>query len=1088
MFQRTSAKVLSYRDALLILGHGDSPTIARLGRVAGVAAAAVNVASVGSLAFFELRDELVDIGNTTMRNLRERLAGVSRMTQTERITAAHSVLVITAFYEALDALPLELRSAELTRQEQVAIAIDSSVLSTYDELIASLVDAKLPIPTPDVPFELVLDDLKDFYRSVTEKLLRFLAGLAALQRPSAELAPKSYDDIPRQATAKYEESFISLAAEVPEFALWASMANSRATRGAIVDLRAELSIQTDRVLTGLSGVELLLTQVSRATITNDYPRLLAQYYRAQLDKPLLDPGDTPEGVVLPPLREIYVNPACRVNSAEHTNPLSVAQESWWLYAPVLPDIQAFLAGYLTSPVATRAPLVVLGQPGSGKSVLTRMLAANLPPQDYLPIRVELRSVPADAEIPDQIMRAVHATIDADIDWHTLLSSTGDALPLVLLDGFDEVLQATGVNQSNYLERVRDFQERQADLGRPVAVLVTSRTSVAHRARIPAGTVLIRLEPFDDTRIGRWLEIWSRYNSQEMASRGRLPLTVQAALAQRELAREPLLLLILTLFDATDNALQREGTRLGRVELYENLLRVFARREVLKLQPQLPEDAVEREVEREMHRLSVAALAMFNRGRYFVSENHLNQDLKALLPNDPLFERTVHGDFNRPLTPAQLVLGRFFFIHQSAAERDTGPQELVYEFLHATFGDFLVARLTVQAVLDVARIHGYQAGTVNPAPPDLGFLYVSISNNLLCDRAPLMEFCAGMFERLPVAERQACRAALIENLKTCLTGRLSTYTTIYAATRLPTVTRYALVSLNLVLLAVYADESPLDVRTFAADAVQLTRAPQDIRQCWETFVGTWTSMRSLAPAVVSWIRARYTLTRKESADVENAHVAAWTTQVDLLLTAEDGSPVSYWQSQPTASMFRFRHDDFADSSLSIFEDFKIPAESENGFILREIALFGANGSIEAMAPYLRYDLSGRHVQSHGILGAISRLLLELLLEPAPGVRRAEKYEFVLSKGQPAEQLAALRLLGGDIAGFDEEQVVSLLSAAAQSGKWAAGRAVDAALAYLRHRADGLDAHRIEGSSVWTWLTAARTNNPDVQSLLEDQGID
>lgn len=1088
---RKSARVLSCRDALLLLGHGDSPTIARLGRAAGLAAAGVNVATAGTLAFFELRDELVEIGNTTVRQLRERLAGVSRMTQTERITAAHSVLVIAAFYEALDELPLDMRSAELTREEQLAIATGSA-LGAHDELFAALVDTKVPTPTPDVPFEQVLVDIETFYRSVITKLLRFLAGLAAFEHRSDELAPRNYEHLPSRAASKYEESFIALAAEVPEFALWASMADSRATRGAIAGLQAELSGRTDRILTGLSGVEQLLAQVSRTSITQDHSRQLARYYRAQLDKPLIDPGGTSEGVVLPPLREIYVNPACQVIDVEHVNPLNVANENWWSHAPELPDIQTFLAGYLTSPVATRAPLVVLGQPGSGKSVLTRMLAANLPTQDYLPIRVELRSVPADAQIQDQIMRAVHATIDTEIDWPTLLSSAGDALPVVLLDGFDEVLQATGVNQSNYLERVREFQERQAELGRPVAVLMTSRTSVAHRARIPDATVVVRLKPFDDTRIGRWLEIWAKYNSAEMAARGRLPLTLEAALAQHELAREPLLLLILALFDATDNALQDAETRLGRVELYENLLRVFARREVVKLQPKLPEDALDDEVERELHRLSVAALAMFNRRSYSVSEDHLNYDLKALLPKDPLFERTVQGDLNRPLTPAQLVLGRFFFIHKSAAIRDTGAQELAYEFLHATFGDFLVARLAIRAVRDVAHIHAYQSSMVNPEPPDLGFLYVAISNNLLCDRTPLMEFCAGMFERLPAAERRACRAALAESLKSCFTGRLSRYAAAYAAYRTTTPVRLALVSANLVLLAVYADESPLEVRDFAADAVLMSRPPEDIRQCWEMFVGAWAPMRSSSYAMVPWIRARYTLTRKEPED-GNAQGRGWTTRVDLSLTIEDGSPVSFWESHPMATTFGTGNavDDPADVKATIFEDFETPCGSSSGLFLREVALLGIYQDLDTMAPLLRYGIPAHRIESAGTLGSLNRLLLELLLEPATGSRRVDKYELVLTHGRPAERLAALRLLVGEIADFEERDARTLLLIA----KLVAGvddasemiHIVEAALAYLRRHAGGLEIGRIDDSSVWGWLTDMRTEYPDVQAYLEKQGI-
>ncbi|MFD9464234.1 hypothetical protein [Streptomyces sp. NPDC060027] len=46
----------------------------------------------------------------------------------------------------------------------------------------------------------------------------------------------------------------------------------------------------------------------------------------------------------------------------------------------------------------RAPLIVLGQPGSGKSVLTQVLAARLPPADFLVVCVVLREVAADTDL------------------------------------------------------------------------------------------------------------------------------------------------------------------------------------------------------------------------------------------------------------------------------------------------------------------------------------------------------------------------------------------------------------------------------------------------------------------------------------------------------------------------------------------------------------------------------------------------------------------------------------------------------------------------------------------------------------------
>jgi hypothetical protein len=61
-----------------------------------------------------------------------------------------------------------------------------------------------------------------------------------------------------------------------------------------------------------------------------------------------------------------------------------AQEEWWRQRPVHDDLGLYLASHLVSEAAQRAPLLVLGHPGSGKSVLTRVLAARLPADQFLP--------------------------------------------------------------------------------------------------------------------------------------------------------------------------------------------------------------------------------------------------------------------------------------------------------------------------------------------------------------------------------------------------------------------------------------------------------------------------------------------------------------------------------------------------------------------------------------------------------------------------------------------------------------------------------------------------------------------------------
>jgi hypothetical protein len=67
-------------------------------------------------------------------------------------------------------------------------------------------------------------------------------------------------------------------------------------------------------------------------------------------------------------------------------PVPLSSENWWETNPVRYDLLAFLAGRVTDHTVTTAPMLILGQPGSGKSVLARILAARLPASPARPGR------------------------------------------------------------------------------------------------------------------------------------------------------------------------------------------------------------------------------------------------------------------------------------------------------------------------------------------------------------------------------------------------------------------------------------------------------------------------------------------------------------------------------------------------------------------------------------------------------------------------------------------------------------------------------------------------------------------------------
>jgi hypothetical protein len=713
---------LTYADAVKVLG-GSGPLVGIADNVLG---GLLSVATAGgsevALSLFDAKAEVIRLGHVVTGRIRESVSGLGRYQRSERLRAAHGVLVVSAFFEAFDE-GLEaagIGDAAITRDEQLKLARGGD-----GDWIRALLAEPIPGPSPDRGYDALLNDLADFYGKLAGRTVAHLSGLAVWDASDerARNAMQTFD-VPGPSIEHYEDSVRRLSLDVPEFAIWMRHMEDRATAR------------------GLETLEKALLGVTSGHDPVRRRAALAAAYRAELARPILA-GATGD-LVMPTLAEAYLDPPFRVKQAGPGAKPGV--ESWWDTAP-RNDLAEFLAVYLTTPQSADAPLVLLGQPGAGKSSLTRILAARLPAADFLVVRVALREVRAEAEIQDQIEQALRTTIGETVEWAALAESSDGAMPVVLLDGFDELLQATGVHQSDYLRRVAAFQEREAVLGRPVAVIVTSRIAVADRAALPPGSLAVRLESFDEPRIERWLATWNAANT------GRL--TVEALRPYLHLAVEPLLLLMLTLYDAAGNSLDDERVDVGR--LYERLLREFAAREVRRVHEAQPDEALPRLIEEELHRLSVVALAMFHRGRQWVTVAELDSDLAGLGLRSSVTPRP--DGFRTPITAGQEMVGRFFFIQRAQAIQDDQLLQ-TYEFLHATFGEYLVARLVVQAVRDAAARSN--AGTLQLGQPaDDGLVQSLLAFTPLSARATVLPFIAGLVD-------PTLRPWLLDRLRTAVT--------------------------------------------------------------------------------------------------------------------------------------------------------------------------------------------------------------------------------------------------------------------------------------------------------------------------------
>ncbi|MGW5864950.1 NACHT domain-containing protein [Streptomyces sp. NPDC055239] len=791
---------MSYADAVRLLGGAESPALAALDRLTGGALlVATGGGSALALSLFDARGELARLSQSLVSGLAERSRGLGRFDRTQRLVAAHAVVVLASYFDTLKELdlPFDRRELSMGRAQSVRMATGRTPESGRLAALADeLLRAEVPMPAPHRPYERELLSLREFYLSLSERLLTYVSGCAAWEavseREREELRATLVESVPQQAVSAYEIMYRSLAADSPEVAVWVNLTDHQATRNEVRRLEGTLR-----------QLEEAIARAADGRIAAERYMALNRASRAAMEAPLLSLEDLPEGLTVPTLGAGYISPDFKVAAFGAADRLS--EEHWWDGRQVHQDLEGFLAGLFTAPQAFESPLLLLGQPGSGKSVLTRVLAARLPADDFLVVRVPLSAVPADAAIQDQIETAIRDATGEAMTWPDVTRTARRALPVVLLDGFDELLQATGVSQSDYVQKVAAFQRREATHGRPLAVVVTSRTAVADRARLSPGGVAVRLEPFSDEQVTGWLELWNRTNAAHFRQQSLLPLSPEHVLNQRELGSQPLLLLMLALYDAQGNAFQHDqGDQrdLAGFDLYERLLARFAAREVRKSDPGLTEEQLARAVEAELLCLSVTAFAMVNRGRQWVTEEELTADLKVLLPQRTQAARPA--DLRAALTPGQVVVGRFFFIHRSEASRD-GVRLRSLEFLHSTFGEFLVARLALRELEDLARAARADASRVRVPAPDDTFLHALLSYATLSVRAATLTFLHQALERLPAEQLSALRPLLLRLFHCALHARQERAFEGYRPANLPVPARHAAWAANLLLLLVLIGE-------------------------------------------------------------------------------------------------------------------------------------------------------------------------------------------------------------------------------------------------------------------------------------------
>jgi len=172
------AKALTYRDAVHLLGGDDDALVTALDRVTSGLMLGAAVTVPGVLAWFDHRAEFAQRSRQLVAAWRQRRAGSHRVGRTRQLAAAHTVLVIAAFFEVLGeaALPVPFKELELDRAEQFAIAAGGPA-DHAASLASAALAAAVVLPEPHASHDAFLVELTEYYRSLSTSIAQFLSGL-----------------------------------------------------------------------------------------------------------------------------------------------------------------------------------------------------------------------------------------------------------------------------------------------------------------------------------------------------------------------------------------------------------------------------------------------------------------------------------------------------------------------------------------------------------------------------------------------------------------------------------------------------------------------------------------------------------------------------------------------------------------------------------------------------------------------------------------------------------------------------------------------------------------------------------------------
>lgn len=685
------------------------------------------------------KDKLIDLGRIVLQKILDQQPE-DYMTRAIQMKEAYGLIYFTAFFDTLDHdLPDNIRKIiNLSLKERKNIFQESVTRENANsEKNKSFKGEKPPcrhsgrnrssidvdIVFPDIVYSPAKVDeyLLEMYEKMAIAVREFIDGLSFRELAEEKdilIYNTVMENLPKNAVERFHVQYLYLCSQFNEFYIFVQAEQEKEKRSecderyqAILSSAMNISDVIDTGFENMKEMMMNLPGQIKEQKVMDIADSLIGTYRARIQQPVIESKSEDEKLEYPFISEAFIPQ--RYKCLRYSGEERLELTDTWKDIEPQKDMTSFWAKYYLDPSSVDNILLILGEPGIGKSLLTKMLCARMSSRAGVFIRIPLREHNMEEDIESIVCKQI--TLDGDSSepvakFKWFAEEFPDNPVTLVFDGYDEVLQATGGVYRGLLKQIRRFQESCSEHKRPVRVIVTSRETLIDKADIPADSLVMKLLEFDEKQKVKWIDIWNAHNHDILAEEGiedfRLPENNKDI---EKLSGQPLLLLMLAIYDANfelkANSLTKQTGQddaFNRTTLYNELIRRFVRRELRK-GPKGGEiafdeaDSNEQEVmvNKEMKKLGIAALGMFEREKLSLTVDELDHDLEYMevknIPYNQLGRKMLKN--------AEMVFGSFFFIHQSRVENEEETKDATFEFLHKTFYEFLVADLVLFFLLD-----------------------------------------------------------------------------------------------------------------------------------------------------------------------------------------------------------------------------------------------------------------------------------------------------------------------------------------------------------------------------------------------------